>query len=63
MARLLRQTDRQTDPKGNRIPQAIKMGLSTQVKPRLTNIAGALCARDYKGPSNLGMTTMVKYEK
>lgn len=47
---------------GKRIPQAMKMGLSETVKPKVAEIAGALCARDYKGPANLGQSTVVMYE-
>ena len=46
-----------------RIPQAMKMGLSDTVKPRPTEIAGAICARDYKGPANLGQSTVIMYEQ
>ena len=37
-------------------------GLSTKVKPKATDMANCLCARDYKGPGNLSATTVVKYE-
>ena len=48
--------------KGKRIPQGMNAGLSTNVKPKATDIANCLCARDYKGPGNLSATTVVKYE-
>ena len=36
--------------------------LIANVKPKATDIANCLCARDYKGPGNLSATTVVKYE-
>ena len=34
-------------------------GLSDQIKPKRTNIASTLCARDYKGPGNITPGTVV----
>lgn len=34
-------------------------GLKDTTKPRATQLAGTLLARDYKGPSNLGGTVIV----
>ena len=64
LARMLRQTDRQTDVRQSQwIPQGLNVARTEEKKPKPTDIAAPLNARDYKGVRGRDYSTVVYYEK